>query len=157
MVRAYWRMPEQARLQDAMRDLVTLATTPAEIAERVAGPAAAIVGARGLAIYDRTGQRLAQHGSIGGSDGLHIEVPGLTIVAWTSPYAPFFGDDEERLLETIGALTATALDRVRLFEQEHSTRIALEHANELMTNFRRARGARAANAGDDDPRVCPER
>jgi two-component system, OmpR family, sensor histidine kinase KdpD len=66
---------------------------------------------------------------------MHVEVPGLKIVAWTSPYAPFFGDDEERLLQTIAALTATALDRVRLFEQEHSARVALERANELMTNF----------------------
>src|SRR5204863_748581 len=60
---------------------------------------------------------------------------GLVLVAWTSPYAPFFGDDELNALETIAALTATALDRVRLFEQEHDTRVALERANELMTNF----------------------
>jgi signal transduction histidine kinase len=135
MVRTYWRMPEQARLQDAVRDLVTLATTRQEIAERVVGPSAALVGARGLAIYDGAGRLLARHGTIDGEAGLHVELAGLTIVAWTSPYAPFFGDDEQRLLETIGALTATALDRVRLFEQEHSTRLALERANELMTNF----------------------
>jgi signal transduction histidine kinase len=135
IVRAYWRMPEQARLQDAMRDLVTLATTRSEIAGRVVGPAADLVGARGLAMYDGTGRLLARHGETVGPDGMHVELPGLSIVAWTSPYAPFFGDDEQRLLETIGALTATALDRVRLFEQEHSARLALERANELMTNF----------------------
>jgi signal transduction histidine kinase len=135
IVRAYWRMPEQARLQDAMRDLVTLATTRSEIAARVVGPAADLVGARGLAMYDGAGKLLAQHGETAGPDGLHVELPALLIVAWTSPYAPFFGDDELRLLETIGALTATALDRVRLFEQEHSARLALERANELMTNF----------------------
>lgn len=135
IVRAYWRLPEQARLQDAVRDLVTLATTRAEIAGRVAGPAADLVGARGLAMYDGGGRLLAQHGRTGGVDGLQVELPGLSIVAWTSPYAPFFADDEQRLLETIGALTATALDRVRLFEQEHSARLALERANELMTNF----------------------
>ena len=135
LVRAYWRMPEQARLQDAVRDLVTLATTRREIAERVAAPSAALVGARGLAIYDGAGRLLARHGTTGDEAGLHVDLPGLSMVAWTSPYAPFFGDDEERLLETIGALTATALDRVRLFEQEHSARLALERANELMTNF----------------------
>jgi signal transduction histidine kinase len=135
IVRAYWRMPEQARLQDAMRDLVTLATTRSEIAARIVGPAADLVGARGLAMYDGAGKLLAQHGETAGRDGMHVELPGLSIVAWTSPYAPFFGDDEQRLLETIGALTATALDRVRLFEQEHSARLALERANELMTNF----------------------
>jgi signal transduction histidine kinase len=135
IVRAYWRMPEQSRLQDAMRDLVTLATTRTEIAARVVAPAADLVGARGLAMFDGTGKLLARHGETVGPDGMHVELPGLSIVAWTSPYAPFFGDEEQRLLETIGALTATALDRVRLFEQEHSARLALERANELMTNF----------------------
>lgn len=57
------------------------------------------------------------------------------MLAWTSDYAPFFGGDELRVLETIAALTATALDRVRLFEQEHEARLALERANEVMTNF----------------------
>jgi two-component system sensor histidine kinase MtrB len=57
------------------------------------------------------------------------------MVAWTSAYAPYFGDDELRLLRTVAGLAATAVDRVRLFEQEHETRLALERANELMTNF----------------------
>jgi signal transduction histidine kinase len=135
IVRAYWRMPEQAHLQVAMRDLVTLATTRAEIAERIVEPASQLVGARGLALYDDMGQLLALHGSTGRGEPLRVELAGLTMLAWTSPYAPFFGDDELRLLQTVGALTATALDRVRLFEQERSTRLALERANELMTNF----------------------
>jgi signal transduction histidine kinase len=135
IMRAYWRMPEQQRLQEAMRDLVTLATTRAEIAGRIAAPAAELVGARGLALYDDAGDLLASHGEVDGADRLRIEEQGLTMVAWTSPYAPFFGEDEFRALATIGALTATALDRVRLFEQEHQTRLALERANEVMTNF----------------------
>jgi signal transduction histidine kinase len=40
-----------------------------------------------------------------------------------------------RALHTVAALTGIALDRVRLFEQEHQSRLALERANELMTNF----------------------
>jgi signal transduction histidine kinase len=135
IMRAYWRMPEQLRLQEAMRDLVTLATTRAEIAGRIAAPAAELVGARGLALYDEAGDLLASHGEVDGADSLRIEEQGLTMVAWTTPYAPFFGEDELRALATIGALTATALDRVRLFEQEHETRLALERANEVMTNF----------------------
>jgi K+-sensing histidine kinase KdpD len=69
------------------------------------------------------------------SDRVVIEEQGVTFVASTSPYAPFFGQDELRTLHTIAGLTASALDRVRLFEQEHETRLALERANELMTNF----------------------
>jgi signal transduction histidine kinase len=135
LVRAYWRTPEQSRLQIAVRELVTLATTRAEIANRIAAPAAALVGARGLALYDGDGNFLASRGTRGIDDGIRIEQPGLVLVAWTSPYAPFFGDEELQLLDTIAALTATALDRVRLFEQEHETRLALERANEVMTNF----------------------
>ncbi|MGZ4291013.1 MAG: sensor histidine kinase [Gaiellaceae bacterium] len=135
IVRAYWRTPEQHRLQEAMRDLVTLATDRREIAARIAGPAAALVGARGLAVHDGTGELLAAWGTRGEDKGVRVEEKGLTFVAWTSPYAPFFGEDELRALETIAALTSTALDRVRLFEQEHETRLALERANELMTNF----------------------
>jgi signal transduction histidine kinase len=135
IVRAYWRMPEQARLQDAVRDLVTLAVDRREIAMRIAGPSAALVGARGLTLHDEDGHELASWGRVGAGGNVRFEENGLTVTAWTSPYAPFFGEDELRLLETIAALTATALDRVRLFEQEHETRLALERANELMTNF----------------------
>ena len=134
IVRAYWRMPEQTRLQEAWRGLVTLAVTRSEIAARIAAPAAELVGARGLLVIDGAGNELASWGTVD-SDRVVIEEEGVTFVASTSPYAPFFGQDELRTLHTIAGLTATALDRVRLFEQEHETRLALERANELMTNF----------------------
>jgi signal transduction histidine kinase len=54
---------------------------------------------------------------------------------WTSPYAPYFGDDELQLLETLAALVGIALDRVRLFEEEREARLGLERANEVMANF----------------------
>src|SRR5207302_3709954 len=56
IVRAYWRQPEQVRLQEAMRGLVTLAVDPSEIAARIAAPAAALVGARGLTVRDGEGR-----------------------------------------------------------------------------------------------------
>ena len=134
-VRAYWRRPENERLQEAIRSLMTLATTRAEIAERVVGPAAQVVSASGVAVYDGEGQLLASHGVTGQGEPVRVSEPDCTLLAWTSPYAPFFGDDELRILGTIAALTGIALDRVRPFEQEHETRLALERANELMTNF----------------------
>src|SRR5581483_1339351 len=72
LVRAYWRAPEQQRLQEAMRDLVTLATTRAEIAHRIAAPSAALVGARALTIVDAHGVTLARHGAADG-DGIRVE------------------------------------------------------------------------------------
>jgi signal transduction histidine kinase len=134
IVRAYWRMPEQVRLQEAWRGLVSLAVDRKEVAARIAAPAAALVGARGLLVLDAAGNELASWGTVD-RDRVVIEEEGVTFVASTSPYAPFFGQDELRTLHTIAGLTATALDRVRLFEQEHETRLALERANELMTNF----------------------
>jgi signal transduction histidine kinase len=146
IVRAYWRLPEQLRLQEAIRGLMTLAMTRAEVAERVLGPAAALVGARRAAIFDADG---TLHATLGVSpdlaraladrpapDGVvRVAQPGAVMLVWTSPYAPFFGEDELRSLESMAALTGVALDRVRLFEEEHSSRLALEHANGVMTNF----------------------
>jgi signal transduction histidine kinase len=134
IVRAYWRMPEQTRLQEAWQGLVTLAVDRPEVAARIAAPAAELVGARGLVVIDGAGNELASWGTVD-TNRVVIEEQGVTFVASTSPYAPFFGQDELRTLHTIAGLTATALDRVRLFEQEHETRLALERANELMTNF----------------------
>ena len=138
LVRAAWRGVEQQRLQEAIRGLMTLATTRSEVAQRVLGPVAGIVGARAAAIIDPDGHVLAEQWVPEESAGLEpvrVEEPGVTLLVWTSPYAPFFGEDELRVLHTVAALTGIALDRVRLFEQEHQSRLALERANELMTNF----------------------
>jgi signal transduction histidine kinase len=137
IVRAAWRTPEQQRLQEAIRGLMTLATTRAEVAQRVLGPVAALVGARAACIFDADGNLLAEQLVPEQADvePVRVEEPGVVLHVWTSPYAPFFGEDELRALHTVAALTGIALDRVRLFEQEHESRLALERANELMTNF----------------------
>ncbi|MGH3003018.1 MAG: sensor histidine kinase [Gaiellaceae bacterium] len=150
LIRAHWRRNEQLRLQEAVRGLMTLATTRVEIAERVLGPVAAMVGARAAAILDGDGHVLATRGLPSGAERLlragerpakddeevvSIGAPGATLLVWTSTYAPFFGEDELRLLDTMAAMTGIALDRVRLFEQEHESRVGLEHANEVMANF----------------------
>lgn len=135
IIRAYWRLPEQQRMQEAITGLMTLATTRAEVAQRVLAPAVALVGARGAAILDSDGTTVAEHAVPPDGEPVRLEQPGATLLVWTSAYAPFFGEDELRLLDTVTALTGIALDRVRLFEQEHASRIALERANEVMTNF----------------------
>jgi K+-sensing histidine kinase KdpD len=138
LVRASWRLHEAQRLQEAIRSLMTLATTRAEVAERVLEPVAALVGASAAAIYDADGNLLAEQSSPRAGEPLErvrVEEPGVVLQVWRSPYAPFFGEDELLTLQTVAALTGLALDRVRLFEQEHQSRIALERANELMTNF----------------------
>jgi signal transduction histidine kinase len=135
IMRAYWRLPEQQRLQEAIIGLMTLATTRAEVAQRVLAPSVALVGASGAAVLDAEGTVIAEQDPESGAEPVRIESNGATLLVWTSPYAPFFGEDELRILETVTALTGIALDRVRLFEQEHNSRIALERANEVMSNF----------------------
>lgn len=150
-VRASWRSAEQTKLQDAIRGLMTLATTPAEVAARVVAPTAAIVGARGAAVLDGEGRVIASEGvdapvlgeieaghapsAPAGTEVVRVDQPGASLLVWTSAYAPFFGEEELAVLRTVAALTGIALDRVRLFEQEHESRLALERANELMANF----------------------
>ena len=152
LLRLLWRAPEQARLQDAMAGLLSFAQSQEEVAARVLEPAAAIVGARAIAIRNAEGRIVAawnvppdtweslERGSVPASPTrtggvIDVEVPGGSLVVWTSPYAPFFGDEELRLLNTLGALTGLALDRVRLFQAEHDARLALERADEVKTNF----------------------
>jgi K+-sensing histidine kinase KdpD len=137
-VRTSWRQPETQRLQEAIQGLMTLATTRAEVAQRVLAPVAGLVGASSAAILDADGNVLAQQAVPGAGDAVEpVEVrePGARLRVWISPYAPFFGEDELRNLHTVAALAGIALDRVRLFEQEHQSRVALERANELMANF----------------------
>src|SRR5581483_813912 len=55
LLRTAWRRPEQERLQETIQSLMTLATSQEEIAERVLGPAAEIVGARAIRILNENG------------------------------------------------------------------------------------------------------
>jgi len=153
LIRLWWRGPEQVRVQQAIASLLTFAESQEEVAARVLEPAAAIVGARAIAIRNAEGKVVAAWNVPGdawsslerGTDEIptiwhdakvvDLEVPGGSLVVWTSPYAPFFGDEELALLRTVGALTGLALDRVRLFQAEHQSRVALERANEMKSNF----------------------
>jgi len=139
LVRMAWRRTEQERVQQAVLQLLTFATSQEEVAGRVLEPSAAIVGARALAIRNADGRIVASWNmpSEGPPDAEVIDIgfPGGSLVAWTSPYAPFFGDEELMLLQNVGALTGLALDRVRLYQAEHDARLALERANEVKLDF----------------------
>jgi K+-sensing histidine kinase KdpD len=137
LVRMAWRRPEQERLQDAIAGLMG-ATTDRDVIERVLPPMAAIVGARAVEIRDASGEVLGRHGEPQEANAhtTRIEITGGgSVTLWTSPYSPFFGTEERRVLRTLATLTALALDRSRLFAQERDARLALEHADEIKTNF----------------------
>jgi signal transduction histidine kinase len=142
LLRLAWRRPENQRLQAAIAGLMG-ATTEAEVAGQVTAPMAAIVGARGIALLDVEGSVIGAHGASEEllddperhAEIVEVEVPFGRLLVWTSPYAPYFGGDELRVLTTLGALTGLALDRTRLYAREREARLALERADELKSNF----------------------
>jgi signal transduction histidine kinase len=138
-VRLLWRRPEQERLQSGVAGLMG-ATSQEEVAAHVLPPMARIVGARALVLQGAEGQVVGTHGTVPDAHGQEnstftIAILGGSLTVWTSPYAPYFGHEERRLLETLGALTGLALDRTRLFAQEREARVALERADELKSHF----------------------
>jgi len=139
IVRILWRTPETERFQAAMARLLTFAESQEEVAARVLEPAAQMVGARAATIRNAEGKVVGSwnvtHASDDDSEYVEVEAPGASIAVWTTPYAPFFGQDELQLLRSLGAVTGLALDRVRLYQGEHEARLQLERANDLKANF----------------------
>jgi signal transduction histidine kinase len=140
LVRVLWRAPESERFQAAMAGLLTFAESQEEAASRVLEPAAQMVGARAATVTNAEGRVVARWNVAAASEEeeselVEIEAPGATLTVWTSPYAPFFGDEELALLHALGTVTGLALDRVRLYVAEHDARLQLERANELKANF----------------------
>jgi signal transduction histidine kinase len=148
VLRLLWRRPEQERMQQAVTSLLTFAESQEEVASRVLEPGAAIVGAHAIAIRNAEGVVVGAWNVASDVDTAAIPVlwpdskvvtvelhGGGSLIVWTSPFAPVFGDEELRLLQTLGALTGLALDRVRLYQAEHQARLMLERADELKMNF----------------------
>ena len=140
LVRLWWRAPEQARVQDALETMLGFAATPQQLVERVLEPAASLVGAHALEFRDTDGSVIGSWtgdaaNTKASDEPMKIELPHGALVVFTSPYAPFFGDEELRLLHALGVLTSLALDRVRLFEAEHLARLELERANQVKSRF----------------------
>ncbi len=143
-LRTIWRRPEQERLQQAIESLILLARSDSEVVARVLPAMADIVGADGIALLDHEGRVLGSHKvdpkraeELDREDGQTVEVstPIGSVVAWTSPYAPFFGDEELQILRTLGVLTGMAVDRAQLFAAEHEARVALERIDEARASF----------------------
>lgn len=137
-LRVLWRRPEQDRLQAGVTGLMG-ATSQEEVADQVLPPMARIVGARALVLQGAEGRVVGTYGDVPEAreenSTFTVDIPGGSLTVWTSPYAPYFGHEERRLLEALGALTGLALDRTRLFAQEREARMALERADELKSHF----------------------
>ena len=143
-VREIWRRPEREVLREGIDDLVRFASSPAEIMGRVLPRMTKVVGARAVVFLDEEGEVRGTYGvEPDDVDARRAEREGVvdipftagSLVVWTDPYAPFFGDEEFALLRSLGSLTVLALERSRLFVQEHEARVALEEADEMKSQF----------------------
>jgi len=135
-LRLLWRRPEQTRMQDAIGELMA-ATSEEEVAARVLPPMASMVGARGITLESTDGTRIGTYGADDEHTGdvAQWEFPFGRLIVRTSTFAPFFGDEERKLLTALGSLTGLALDRARLFAQERAARETLQQADELKSQF----------------------
>ena len=136
-LRALWRRPGQMRMQLATADLLA-ASTVEDVVERVLPPMADMVGAHGVAILGPDGTHIGEYGTVDGEvvgDVRRLQFPFGTLIVGTSSFAPFFGDEERKLLNALGSFTGLALDRARLFAQEREARQVLERADQLKSEF----------------------
>ena len=129
MLRLRWRRTHDDGLQGAMSDLVR-ATSAKEVVARLLPHVADYVGASAAAVLDAGGNIIASHGVVPESADGDARVQlrfgdGGSLVVWTSPYVPYFGRDELRLLVELGDLIGLAIERCALVERERESEKAL--------------------------------
>jgi signal transduction histidine kinase len=143
LLRVAWRQSEQQSLQEAMLRLMGAATVQEvtdvllpHVAGLVGGERVELLDARGatIATYNRNGESedLAAEGRP--SEDISLSDPMGLLRVWTTPYTPFFGRDEVRLLHAMGAIADLALGRTSLLDEERRVRSALERTNDELTN-----------------------
>src|SRR5688500_16038081 len=137
-LRLRWRQTLDSGMQGAMADLVR-ATSAEDVAGKLLPHVAAYVGASAAVVLDADGNPLATHGAVpdgaaGATGGngperkASVELrfgDGGRLVAWTSPYVPFFGREDLRLLAGLGDLIGLAIERCTLVERERDAEKAL--------------------------------
>jgi signal transduction histidine kinase len=142
-LREIWRRPERSVLREGIDELVRFAPTPTEITARVLPRMTRVVGARGLGLLDDKGAVIDTYGVQPAEvedvkderEVVRLPFNSGSLVIWTNPYAPFFGEEEFALLRSFGSMTMLALERSRLFAHEHEARVALEEADEMKSQF----------------------
>ncbi|MDX1659787.1 MAG: HAMP domain-containing sensor histidine kinase [Nitriliruptorales bacterium] len=135
-LRIAWRQPEERKLYTSAIKLLS-ATHRDEVAPLVLPDVAAVVGAEAAWVLDADGELLATHGDRPGSVDQAMSVPAgpHTIHVRPSRYAPFFGDEEQRLLRRLTLLAGLAFERIEAVEREREARAEAEAANEELEAF----------------------
>ena len=134
-LRKVWREPEEELLRRSVDELL-VAAEPEDVTRIVLPQMAAIVGARGVALLDADDRVLGVYGvdphEASESEGERFDLGQGAVVAWTSPYAPLFAQEEFELLRGLGGFALLAYERKSQVARE---RKALQEADQLKTNF----------------------
>jgi signal transduction histidine kinase len=128
-LRRLWRAEEEARLRQSDEGLMR-ATTRAEAAQLIVGPAAALLGGRAATIYGAEGAVLARTGEVpaveaaddDGRTTMVVVGQQCRLVVERTPYTPLFATDEESLLRSLGGRLDMALERLAAFEASEAAR-----------------------------------
>ena len=103
-IRSWSRRHERSAVQDAVAELVG-ATSTDEVAQNLLPHVAAFVGASRVAWIGSDGEEVAHFGGEPPAGSVELRLgEGAHLVAWTSPYIPFFAKDEIGTLKGIGHL-----------------------------------------------------
>jgi signal transduction histidine kinase len=155
-LRVVWRWPDQPLVRRAELNLM-VGSTPLEVTQQLLSRVTELLGGRGaflssaprgrqeaptiiavhgmsvaeakdaLAVIQRDGRRAAA--IFTGPDLLAMPVGSGWLGVRSSPYAPYFGQDELSLLQGLGTFAELVLQRLELFESERQARVELERAN----------------------------
>jgi PAS domain S-box-containing protein len=143
-LRALWRRSEESSLQEASAQLMG-AVTVADVTDVLLPHVTAIVGARRAELVDAAGNIVASRGAAGAGEGdvvregstaaeamheIRLKPPFRSLQVWTTPHTPYFGEDDIRILHSLGALADLALQRTVLLADEREARAALERTSE---------------------------
>jgi PAS domain S-box-containing protein len=141
MLRNAWRRREQELLRRAMGDLKA-ANRAEDVADVMLPHVTSIVGGRGAALLDESGEVVGAHGQTPGLRRRRPDEPGLLRIplavgelrVWASPYAPVFGRQELELLGALGSLTELALERIRTAERDSELAAVVDASSDAIVS-----------------------
>jgi diguanylate cyclase (GGDEF)-like protein len=135
-----WRQPEVAAFQATMRELFRV-ESEGEVADLLLPQVTGVLGARGAALVIHSGELVAVHGSTADEAELRrlalsdetrpdlhrVRMRHGTLLLWTSPYAPFFGQTEFATADGLGVFADIVIERCLLAARRREAERAIAH------------------------------
>jgi signal transduction histidine kinase len=148
-LRLVWRSRELDTVQGGLRTLIA-GETVVEVHQRTLDAAMRLTGSSGAVLLDSEGEAVAWDGMTldtaerivaasraGGKDARGAErmLQADRIIVTSGEAAPFFGEDEVRLLDTLSAFATLAEERATTLEVERDANERLRQIDQLKTEF----------------------